>query len=268
MKYAKMVDIIPEGMSGNVVVRHGEVSQAQSDMTMIRAAVNDRKRDYIPAGRYVRLFIGGQLYMSDTPTEQRENQELLDRARGDVLIAGIGMVLVPLLANPAVTSVTVVEMDPDVVALVAPYFPEVNVVTADFLKWSALPGVRWDTIYFDIWPDISTDDMPEVAKLRKRYRRRLNPGGWMGEWAQDLRRKQRRVEVAMVREHGYSAADIPLGTDPVEGMKAADARRGKPPRRPPVGCDRPGEFVECDPADMALTLFAMARRIAEFDPEG
>ena len=267
MEYAEMVEVIPEGESGVTVIRHAEVSQQHSDMTRIRAAINDRKRDYIPAGRYVQLFIGGQLYMSDTPTEQRENQELLNRAKGDVLIAGlgIGMVLVPLLANPAVTSVTVVEMNPDVVALVAPYFPEVNVVTADFLEWSALPGVRWDTIYFDIWPTIDVDDMPEVAKLRKRYRRRLSPGGWMGSWAHDLRRKQRRVEVAMVHEQGYTAADIPLGENPVDGLKAADARKGR--RRLPNGCDRPNEFVECDPGDMALTLFAMAKRIAEFDPE-
>lgn len=195
MDYAKMVDILPEARSGKVQIRHIEVSEQASQFTRLRAAINHRSRDYIPAGRYAQLIIGGELYMSDTPTEQRENRKLIHMAYGDVLIAGLGlgMVLVPLLANPNITSITVIELSLDVIKLVAPHFtdPRLTVIQADFLTWKAPRLARWDTIYVDIWPNINTDDMPVAAKLRRRYRRRLRPQGWIGEWAQAERRRFR-----------------------------------------------------------------------------
>jgi hypothetical protein len=230
MEYAKMVDILPEGHIGSACVRHIEVPPDMAELTRLRALINNRPRDYVPAGRYAQLYIDGELYMSDTPTEQRENNELIQMAYGSVLIAGLGlgMVLVPLLANPNVTSITVVEISQDVIDLVGPHFtdPRLKIVQADFLKWTPPRGARWDTIYFDIWPTINPDDTLEVSKLRRRYRRRLNKQGWMGEWAQAERRAQRRVEVALVHSRGYCAADIPLGENPVVGLKRADARRG------------------------------------------
>lgn len=236
MDYAKMVDILPESQSGEVSIKHFEVGAEASNFTRLRAAINGCIRDYVPAGRYARLIVNDVLMMSDTPTEQRENLRLIQMAYGDVLIAGLGlgMVLVPLLANPNITSITVIELSPDVIKLVAPHFadPRVKIIQADFLTWKAPRGARWDTIYFDIWPDINVDDMPEVTKLRRRYRRRLNPQGWMGVWAQDQRRAARRHEVAAVRARGYRAADIPPGVDPAVGLKATDARRGRRPSQP------------------------------------
>ena len=37
-------------------------------------------------------------------------------------------------------------------------------------------------IYFDIWPDICTDDIAEAQALQRRFRKYLNPGGYMKSW--------------------------------------------------------------------------------------
>lgn len=64
---------------------------------------------------YVRLFdkMKKQVVMSDTPMEKHTNQEFLDAAHGDVLIAGlgIGLIVMPLLDDPEITSITVVEKE-------------------------------------------------------------------------------------------------------------------------------------------------------------
>lgn len=193
MDYVKMIDIIPEGRSGEIQIKHIEVSQEDSKFTRLRAAIKGRPRDYVPPGQYAQLIVNGTLMMSDTPTEQRENFKLIQMAYGDVLIAGLGlgMVLVPLLANSNVTSVTVVEIDPDVIKLVVPHFlgPKLKIIQADFTTWKAPNKARWHTIYFDIWPNINADDLPMISKLRQRYRRRLHPQGWIGCWAQRERLK-------------------------------------------------------------------------------
>lgn len=124
--------------------------------------------------------------MSDTDAERRSNYEVVRRATGDVLVAGLGlgMIFHPILAKPEVRSVTVVEKFADVVALVEPTLSPVKlrVVVADIFAWKPPTGVKWDAIYFDIWPDICVDNLKEMATLHRRFSRRLNPSGWMGSW--------------------------------------------------------------------------------------
>jgi hypothetical protein len=229
MEYAKMIDLIPESRSGDVQIRHIEVGKQDSEMTKLRALINNRPREYIPAGRYAQLIVGGELMMSDTPSEQRENLELIQMAYGRVLIAGLGlgMVLVPLLANPNVGDITVVELSWHVIKLVGRHFddPRLRIVQGNINSWKAPRGARWETIYLDIWPSISVDDVPEIKKLKRRFRRRLAPGGWLGAWAEPERRASRRREVAMVRSRGYAAADIPPGENVGACLMAAHARK-------------------------------------------
>jgi spermidine synthase len=62
--------------------------------------------------------------MADSEPEMRDHYEAVARARGRVLIngLGLGMVLSAILAKPDVEHVTVVEVEPDVIALVGPHY--------------------------------------------------------------------------------------------------------------------------------------------------
>jgi hypothetical protein len=163
--------------------------------------------DSIRAGTYARLFIRDELVMSDTWMERLSNWDVVCLAHGQVLIAGLGlgMILPPLLAKRAVTSVTVVEIERDVIDLVQPAFAsQVNagrleLVNADIRTWDPPRRARYDTIYFDIWPTISVANLPEIEALHRRYRPRLAPGeaAWLGSWQYERLRMERRESVRL-----------------------------------------------------------------------
>lgn len=183
--FPSMPDVLPAGKLGLATVSHFEVTPTNARFTSFRAIVTGRD-EYIPPGRYARLHVGSTLMMTDTPMERRSNLEVIRRARGHVLVAGLGlgMILHPILKTPEVTRVTVVEKYGDVIRLVGPSLPQekLELVEADIFTWAPEKGTRFDVLYFDIWPTITLDNLPEMATLHRRGARWKAPGAWMGSW--------------------------------------------------------------------------------------
>ena len=130
--------------------------------------------------------------MSDTRYEQLTNTEVVRRAHGDVLIAGlgIGMILTRILDKPEVESVTVIEKYQDVIDLVEPHYrnPKLTVICADIYDWKPAKGTVFNCIYFDIWADQSTDCLVDMAKLHQRFKFFLDKRDdkrWMDSWNRD-----------------------------------------------------------------------------------
>jgi hypothetical protein len=183
-----MQDLVPAAEHGVARVEHFSLSPEQA------AAMAFEVRDWsLGAGRFCRLFVRDELVMSDTPMELATNLEAVRRANGRVLLAGLGLgvILVPMLASRRVRHVTVVEREPDVIALVGPAFAEqvasgrLEIIEADIERWRPPRGARYDTIYFDIWPQLSVANLPAIARLHRRFGRRLertNPCAWLGSW--------------------------------------------------------------------------------------
>ena len=119
--------------------------------------------------------------MSNTDMEKRTSARFVTAARGDVLICGlgIGLVLLPLLGNPKVTSITVIEKTQDVIDLVLPQIKsfdtenKLKVICADCFEWVAED--RYDIIFIDIWPTINRDVYEEeMVPLKKKYQKFLS----------------------------------------------------------------------------------------------
>jgi hypothetical protein len=189
MSFVDMAGIIPSGAIGVAKVEHVVVSKQDAD----RYNLNPRRsRDQILPGTIAILTVDGQVMMSDTDMEKRSNTEFLHRAKGDVLVTGlgIGMILIPVLQKQGVTSVTVIEKYQDVVDLVLPAIlkavpdAKLTVIVQDALTWKPkdLPCTHYDVVYHDIWPTITGDNVPEMTLLKRRYARRLAKGGWQGCW--------------------------------------------------------------------------------------
>jgi spermidine synthase len=145
-------------------------------------------------GKYAVLKINGTTVMSDTGMERITNQDVVDKARGQVLIAGLGlgMILHPIAAKASVQKILVVEQSADVIKLIEPTLPaNITLVCVDIFDWKPFDW-KWDTIYFDIWPDISQDNLAEMSKLHRKFRSKLAPGGWMGSWCRKHLQAQRR----------------------------------------------------------------------------
>lgn len=127
--------------------------------------------------------------MSDLPIELRQMKEFARGARGRVLIGGLGLGLVAHLvaAKPSVESVTVVEVEPDVISLCADGLPpKVKVIQADLFDYLRRPSLRWafDRAFFDIWYATSEATWVEfVAPLRRIVQNRF--GKRVKCWAED-----------------------------------------------------------------------------------
>jgi len=102
------------------------------------------------------LHVGGEVVMEDSRRELARHLPIWLRARGRVLITGLGLgcVVRGLLANPAVDHIDVVEIDPDILRVVGPEFasnPRVSLRLGDALKVAWPAGTRWDCAWHDIW---------------------------------------------------------------------------------------------------------------------
>ena len=204
-----MRDILPEGQSGDVSLVHYDVTELGAAVHNLRHAQNGSPQMCITPGRYVSLHVGGELMMSDAPYEAQSNRDLIEGARGKVLIAGLGMgmVLVPILRNPKVTVVTVVEKSKHVIKLVkepllknGPFTEnekmKLVVVQGDINNFSPKAN-SYDFIYFDIWPTISSKNLPEIDSLKRRFKKSLRKDGEMKVWVEDLIRERKKDEESL-----------------------------------------------------------------------
>lgn len=182
--------IVPEGIHGVAAVEHFEVDRNAAMLTTIR------RGEFVPPGTYARLRVKGQLMMSDTPMERKTNAEFVRKAHGNVLVAGLGLGLIlhPILAKEDVTSVTVVEKYEDVIALIGPtvQHPKLAIVQGDIYTWKPAKGTKYDTIYFDVWAEQSTDTLKDMAKLHLRFNKHKVKGGWMESWRREELQAQKR----------------------------------------------------------------------------
>ena len=207
-KFPSIPTRIPEGEQGSVKIEHFEIGKPTARMMI-------RPDEYISPGRYARLLVNNNIMMSDTPMERQTNNTFLRCAHGDILIAGLGlgMILFPLLEDPEKTkevkSIVVIEKNPDVFDLVLPHLPDdtrLAVFQDDIFTWKPKPGWKFNTIYFDIWKDITTDNLPGMAKLHRRFARSLDrsdPRAFMDSWCRDSLRARRRRELVQERENSY-----------------------------------------------------------------
>ena len=174
-------------------LRLGRFEIGEHDLGNLRERIRMTGRHTRP-GWYTALRLNGQLWMSDTDAERRDHllplraAERVEARRVLINGLGLGMVVKGLLSFPHVEWIDVVERDPRVAALVGPHYTQtgrVAVHVADAYeqcrRWPR--GTRWDVGWSDIWPDVSTDDLPDMARLNRSYGRRC---GWHGCWGQEL----------------------------------------------------------------------------------
>lgn len=208
-----MTKLLKPSRKGMFELKHFQITKKEVDFERLRGAINPnqyREVYNLVPGKYIKLIEhtgpddtpthSQVIWMTDTPMERRTNFHFLYQANGDVLVAGlgIGLIIIPLLKKPEVRSVTVVELNKNVIDLVAPQLPRderLRIICADIFKFKDTTPMKWDTIYFDIWPNVSEDNYEQMKKLHRMYARRLNrdnPNAWMGSWRRDDCKPNRR----------------------------------------------------------------------------
>jgi spermidine synthase len=176
-EYSNVVDLLKPGKH-----QSAEISiDTPDDFTRIMATIKGMplRRD-----KYCRLLVNGDIMMTDADFERITNIGFVTNAKGNCLIAGlgIGLILAPALAS--CTGITVVEKNTDVIEMVAKAYPDpkLTVVHADIRDWLPAKDTKYDTIYFDIWPHFNSDTNADATKLERKFKKYLVSGGWMKSW--------------------------------------------------------------------------------------
>lgn len=174
---------IPEGESNGWKVEKFSVTPEQADWYNLRQQINHvgslglkSSRDILP-GEYTRLKFHDIVVMSDTPAEQKEHDDAVNKAEGNVLVfgLGLGMYVDNILYKDDVKKVRVVELSRNVITLVAPTLEKrwgterLSIVPGDAFEYKLGPGEFYDFIWCDIWSSISASNLLEMRRLFARY---------------------------------------------------------------------------------------------------
>jgi len=181
---------IPEGKVGKFRIRHIEYPAGHTLKSgNLRTALFGQESEeltYDHPTRWHELTENGGVWMTDLPIEQRQHDELLSRARGRVLVGGLGIgyAVVALAARSKVTEIVVIERSPEIIKLTWKATVEraktinpkikLKVVEADLFTYlknrqrlkKAKPEFTW--AFFDIWQgDGETTFHTKVVPLRQ-----------------------------------------------------------------------------------------------------
>lgn len=204
-----VAELYPEEKLEKGVAKISKFTFKESDYPLynLRHRIDGNSFMTMTDGTYARLHINGELMMSDTRMERITNTPFLQNAKGRVFIAGLGLGLIikNIIEKEEVEEVVVVEKYQDVIDLVMPYIlhPKLRVICGDVFDKVLEKTDKYDTIYFDIWADISTDNLVEIKKLHSMYRiNKRSTQSWMSSWMVDYLRKKRANEQREARRWG------------------------------------------------------------------
>jgi len=128
--------------------------------------------------QYPSVMEDGHEWMSIKPSELETIQPAVDAVAGKVVTFGLGLGYFAYMASlkNSVSSLTVIERDPNVIALferyILPQFecPEkVKIISADALEYAEqqMPGNAFDYAFVDVWHD-AADGLEMYLKMKKK----------------------------------------------------------------------------------------------------
>jgi hypothetical protein len=135
----------------------------------------------------VTLAERGKIWMSDSPLEVESYRGPVARAKGDCLVSGLGIGLLPTLIRDKADSIDIVELNRDVIDLVFPQIrtAKTRIINDDIFHYLDTTTKTYDFIHIDIWGDI-TAPVIEIEKARRKAARCLRPGGVTWCWLEEL----------------------------------------------------------------------------------
>jgi hypothetical protein len=176
---------IPEGVSGDWKVEKFIATKKPP----IRFLTENCYVSFMDSGEHTRLVFKNKItVMSDTPTEIFDHKEVIEKAKGKILINGLGLGLVikACLDKPEVEHITVIEISPDVIKLVGQYYSliygdRLTIIQSDAFEYQPPEGVRYDVVWHDIWNEISSDNWKQYKFLYEKYKFLCD---WQGSWCE------------------------------------------------------------------------------------
>ncbi len=120
-----------------------------------------------------RIRYDWETWMVDDPPHYWSMQDYASRSMGKVLVAGLGLGLVlwDLSNNVDVNSITVIELNKDVIGLISPLLPKVEdcdmefrIINKDFYEFINETEEQFDRLIIDLWTTSCKEETREVYK--------------------------------------------------------------------------------------------------------
>lgn len=144
------------------------------------------------------LMKNNDLIMCSTEFELLTNKEFIENSNGDILIIGLGlgMVVYPLLNDPTVTSIKIIENDPTLIQYIGNKISsydasnKVTIVSGDAYTYYNVMDVneKYDTIFLDFWNQLNKENIEEVTTVKENYRTFLkDQNSILLSWCEDIK---------------------------------------------------------------------------------
>lgn len=193
---------LPEMEKGDFRIEKFVVSKEQAEFHNLREMIKGSRHitggRFVTPGTYTRLVRKSNktVVMSNTPAEMLDHSVFISNAKGHVLIngLGIGYVADACCEKPDVEHVTVVELEQDVIDMVAPILKKkhgnkITIVCHDAHTYTPPRGVRYNCVWHDIWDYIDSDNLPSMNTLHRKYGRRCD---YQDSWSRKMALRMRR----------------------------------------------------------------------------
>ena len=140
-----------------------------------------------------------EVVMSNIPAEIYDHAEICRKSHGRVLICGLGlgMILHQLCRNDHISEIVVVEKESEIIDMIVPAFPEdkVTILPGDaFLPDECGITGQFDTMFFDIWNNITSQTYSEIQELSVLW---MN---WQSPQIQIFHRREKSAQEAKRRQ--------------------------------------------------------------------
>lgn len=147
---------------------------------------------------YYQLTRDNKTVVMDTGDfEKLTNKYFLDNANGDVIVFGVGMgfVIFPLLQDPTITSIKIVEYDQEIIDYVGGIIKQndvnnkVTIVQGNVKTYyQEVTNEQYDFVYIDYWDYLTPEAYNEMAQYPTLYQGfKKDSNSIIFSWCQDIR---------------------------------------------------------------------------------
>ena len=196
---------VPCGKRGDWQIKPYEITMEQARFETIHMTYAGHGSRAPVAGLFTVLYRKGGVIMSDTPAEMNDHRYFVHRAKGNILINGLGLGVVVhnLLLKEDVKHITIIEISEDLIDLVGEHYQslgngQITIIHADALIYASRKGECFDAVWHDIWPTLSIDNISTMSTLHRRYGRRLAPDGFQDSWCREQIKDMQKRERAFL----------------------------------------------------------------------
>ncbi len=198
-QFVPMYKILSEGKTKNFELSQRKITKKDVAFAKIREIIHPRE---IPPKIGTLMVLTRKesildCVMSDAEYEKITNRTIVRVARGNVLIAGLGlgMILMPLLKNKDVKKITVIEKEQELIDLISPKIKKhdkknkLQVIQGDINEIELPKEQKFDVIYFDIWDNVCGDNYQQMKDLKKKFSKNRAKGSTVLCWEEKHTRK-------------------------------------------------------------------------------